>query len=61
MKVKILKSSFPTYWYSDKVGMEFQVVDTGGSDYEVVGGEYFIDKCDCVRMVDVNLDDLILN
>lgn len=37
-KIKIIKASFRDFWYSDKVGQEFTVVDTGIRDYYVSHG-----------------------
>jgi hypothetical protein len=34
-KIKILKCSQPTFWYSDKVGQEFSVVDVSTRDYYI--------------------------
>jgi hypothetical protein len=37
IKVKITKCSHEKYWYSDKVGQVFSVVDTSVRDYYVIG------------------------
>ena len=44
MKVKVIKASFASYWYADRIGQEYDVVEShlGGHEkleYKVVGSE----------------------
>lgn len=34
-KIKIIKCSFDTYWYSDKIGEEYYIEDHSSRDYYV--------------------------
>ena len=56
MKVKIIKSEKPTYWYADKIGQTFEVKDYNNTDYRKVGSGYYISKSDC-EIVENELSD----
>ena len=54
MKVKITKASKPTYWYANKIGRKYTVVQsrTNPSDFltkaaVIYGSRGAIDKSDC--------------
>ena len=48
MKVKIIKSEKPSYWYANKIGEVFEVVDYSYSnDYRTLEKGYYILKSDC--------------
>ena len=49
MKVRITKSGKKTYWYSNRIGEEFEIRDTGEQVYyvEYKGVERGVDKEDC--------------
>jgi hypothetical protein len=54
-KVRITGARFGSYWYADKIGEVFKVVNYGGVDYQCQGGkiegepaeDFYIDKSDC--------------
>jgi len=55
MKVKVLKSSLDTYWYSDKIGRVFNVENCPGEDYIVQDIEHIdsgLLKSDCIEVPD---------
>ena len=52
MKIKIIKSSDPFFWYSDKIGQVFEVKnsETDSECYDVINSEqegFEILKSDC--------------
>ncbi len=48
-KVKIIKAEKATYWYADRIGEIFEVIDLCSNDYTVSNDlGSFIDKSDCV-------------
>jgi len=49
MKVKIVRSTYQTMWYADKIGEVFEVENwTYDEDYKVKHYDWFIKKIDCV-------------
>jgi hypothetical protein len=47
MKVKILGAKLKSYWYADKIGVVYEVVDKG-DNFEVINlPEHMIGKDDC--------------
>jgi len=46
MKVKIVKASGNTYWYSNRIGEEFEVVEHTISKYRVINTNWYLDKDD---------------
>ena len=49
MKVKIVKSELPTYWYNEKIGQEFNVFDFNIQNYKLCDDtDYIISKEDCI-------------
>ena len=53
MRVKIVGFDKKSYWYSDKLGLEFDVVDFNEERYALKSdGLSFIDKTDCIVLPD---------
>ncbi len=54
MKIRITKASKPTYWYADKIGEVFDVVEHPSmsekyrtDEWDEYGGRGLVNKCDC--------------
>lgn len=47
MKVKIMKSDLPTFWYADSIGEVFEVENFSPINYKVIGSLHTILKSDC--------------
>lgn len=47
MKVKILSSQKPSFWYADKIGQEFYVTDLDYRSYKVTPNGHNIRIYDC--------------
>jgi hypothetical protein len=53
MKVRIVQNSSPLYWYANKIGYEFEVINCERDrSYKIVNNETFNDlyilKVDCI-------------
>ena len=47
MKIKIIKSEKPSYWYAGKIGQIFEVEECNIYNYRIVESDYYISKSDC--------------
>jgi hypothetical protein len=54
MKIKIISSSNKNFWYDNRIGQTFDVVDGDKGYYmspgQLPGGYYIIQKCDAVKV-----------
>jgi hypothetical protein len=51
IKIKILKCSQPTFWYKNKIGQDFTIIDISGRDYYV----FYNGSCFGVLIVDAKV------
>ena len=60
-KVRVVKASLNTYWYADKIGKVFDVMDYGNGKYQggnIPFGAYII-KSDCVIVEGMKIGDRV--
>ena len=60
MRVKVIKYSDKDYWYSNKIGKTYKVIDHPGSDYECAKKTgHFLKKSDCEIVEGEMIDKLV--
>lgn len=55
MRIKVIKSNNPCYWYADKIGQEFEILDTSEMKYTRKDIRYYylnMDDCEVIQDID---------